>query len=633
MVFEGRVVSSSPESVGTGPINLAGGTLEAAFSTPGAGSLASGFGGDGLGWTLESNTAFSNPIVDDALTLTTNLSSQARAAWRSDPVNVAAFTTRFTYTASGNAAADGLAFVIQNSGTHALGENGGSLGYRGIGTSVAVGLNLYAPNTPRAKIFTNGIISGAFSSIGSVDLASGNPIDITLRYDGTHLYATYAERGTDHLHHAPAFAIDIPAIVGGATAFIGLTAGTGAGVATQQISDFHYVETPAHYGNVIRTTANTSSTLLVTPSAGLPFASFGALSLGDGSTISIAPSASVATGSTYHARFSSTSFVGTSTVDVARNGDAAAMFDLGSLGDEGAAATLIKSGDGDLSFMSPTHTLVSGSRLKFSAGTATAVAGPYSSSRDIEVDPGATFRLATATTARSVVGGGTVALEGFILTLGGSADADATAAITDDTAAGGLIKIGTGTLTLSGANTYSGATTISAGTLRIGHASALGTTAGNTVVVAGASLDLNGFSIAEPLRLAGAGLGAGGALINNGSQEATISANLSRAPGQDFSIGGSANITVIGSISDSNAFTITKVGTNTLTLGGTGDNVQLGLLNLSGTTVLAKSSTAVVHAIGGTGLTISGGTVSLGGPDLQRRPRESPRRRARSGHA
>ncbi|MFG1453793.1 autotransporter-associated beta strand repeat-containing protein [Xanthobacter sp. V2C-8] len=81
-------------------------------------------------------------------------------------------------------------------------------------------------------------------------------------------------------------------------------------------------------------------------------------------------------------------------------------------------------------------------------------------------------------------------------------------------------KSGAGTLTLSGANTYSGATTVTSGTLRISSAAALGATSAGTSVASGATLLLDNPSVgsstltfnAEPLTLAGTGVGGNGAL-------------------------------------------------------------------------------------------------------------------------
>jgi len=57
---------------------------------------------------------------------------------------------------------------------------------------------------------------------------------------------------------------------------------------------------------------------------------------------------------------------------------------------------------------------------------------------------------------------------------------------------GSLRKSGTGTLTLTGGGTYAGVTNVDEGVVRVGHADALGTSAGGTVVAAGASVYLQG---------------------------------------------------------------------------------------------------------------------------------------------
>ena len=81
---------------------------------------------------------------------------------------------------------------------------------------------------------------------------------------------------------------------------------------------------------------------------------------------------------------------------------------------------------------------------------------------------------------------------------------------------GTLTKAGTGTWILTGANTYTTATSITAGVLNARNATALGTTAGGVTVSSGAALELQGgITIgAEALSITGTGVSSNGALRN-----------------------------------------------------------------------------------------------------------------------
>jgi autotransporter-associated beta strand protein len=89
---------------------------------------------------------------------------------------------------------------------------------------------------------------------------------------------------------------------------------------------------------------------------------------------------------------------------------------------------------------------------------------------------------------------------------------------------GGVSQVNTNTLTLSGVNSYSGATFISNGTLRINNTNALGSWDSGTVTITnGGTLDIGGLSAAnvnpvfnaKQFYIAGAGVGGNGAIVNN----------------------------------------------------------------------------------------------------------------------
>ena len=199
---------------------------------------------------------------------------------------------------------------------------------------------------------------------------------------------------------------------------------------------------------------------------------------------------------------------------------------------------------------------------------------------------------------------------------------------------GALTKQEDSSLTLSGANTYTGATLISAGVLRAQNDTALGTTASGTTVASGAALELNdlddGTAIAigaEALSLAGTGISNGGALRNiagNNSYAGAItltadtrinsdSGTLTLNVASGAAITGTFNLTFggAGNITVSDAIT---TGTGTLTKDGTGTLTLAGNNSYTGTTSITNGIVAITHAnaLGKNGETLSTTTVSDG---------------------
>ena len=82
-----------------------------------------------------------------------------------------------------------------------------------------------------------------------------------------------------------------------------------------------------------------------------------------------------------------------------------------------------------------------------------------------------------------------------------------------------LVTAGKGTLVLAGANSYTGATTITEGVVNVQNSTSLGTAAGATTVLTGAQLQVqgSGLSIAENITLNGVGVAFGAGGDNSGA--------------------------------------------------------------------------------------------------------------------
>ena len=234
-------------------------------------------------------------LSGSSVRLTTTGANLAGSAWYPTPVTVQAFSTAFTFqqtNPSGSCIADGLTFAIQNAGTTALGPSGGGLGYgpdnptassgssnTPIANSVAIKFDLYnnageGPNS--TGIYTNGASPtiAAVTLGGGVNLHSGDIFQVQMSYDGTTLTMTITDTANTAQTFTTSWPINIPGTVGGTTAYVGFTGGTGGCVSNQDILTWSYSPSSSTPAPIPTPTPN-PKTPIVYRSAALPAVSSG----------------------------------------------------------------------------------------------------------------------------------------------------------------------------------------------------------------------------------------------------------------------------------------------------------------------------------------------------------------------
>ena len=218
----------------------------------------------------------------------------------------------------------------------------------------------------------------------------------------------------------------------------------------------------------------------------------------------------------------------------------------------------------------------------------------------------ASFNLSPSRSMVLNSGGGTIDTQSFFTTIS-----------QDIGGIGNLTKAGTGTLTLSGANTYSGSTTISAGILDLSGSGSIATSSG---VDDNGTFDISGSTSGASIQaLSGDGdvtLGSQTLTINNTSADVyagvmsgtggltkngvgTLTLNgVNSFTGGTAVISGTLNVNgTVGAVSVASGGTLAgtgKVGTTSVASGGTlspGANPGLGTLSIQGTLTLAPGST------------------------------------------
>jgi hypothetical protein len=197
---------------------------------------------------------------NSSVTLTNGGIGQSGTAWFNAPVSVgggftASFTYAMTFTPGGLSPADGVSFTLQNDtrGTAALGIGGGGLGYVDIVNSASVQLNVFSGfgngTGPGTALNTQGRApqfgGNPFLPTDPVNLQSQDLIQVVLAYNGStnQLTETLTDLSTQATF-TTSYTDNLATEVGGQTALIGFTGGTGSGTSTQVISAFTYNSTP-----------------------------------------------------------------------------------------------------------------------------------------------------------------------------------------------------------------------------------------------------------------------------------------------------------------------------------------------------------------------------------------------------
>ena len=262
-------------------------------------------------------------------------------------------------------------------------------------------------------------------------------------------------------------------------------------------------------------------------------------------------------------------------------------------------------------------TTINTGTLTVSGGSAIADAGAVS------IASGAVFNLGASETIGSIAGAGNVTLGANTLTTG-SNNSNTTLSGVISGASGALTKSGTGTLTLSGNNTYTGATTISAGTLQIGAGGTSGTISSSsgisnngtlainrsdaltvsTVISGTGGLTKNG---AGTLALTGNNTYTGATTVNAGTLQAAATGALANTSQVVLNEGGSFLVTAANAVNDSAAINLNG---GRIAVSGNFDET-VGLLTLSANSTLDFSGFGGTLRFGGIGSWATGVTLAI----------------------
>ena len=604
----GTVVLSGSNSFGGG-VTLNGGKVQigasglgaeaGALTVAGSGTVqfVSGFGASNSSrlWNLNADVTVDSNGAANSLTLTGTVAGSG--ALNKTGAGTLALDGANAFTGSINVQAGTLAFDSATVGANIVHVGlGGKLSI--TGTSVIAGDVTLAGN------------GGSLSSNAVIDLTGGPTGINTLRLisGGTPLYVGAGDSGAYSLLNVnvgvgnAASMLDIPngtfmVGVGGLSvnpnALPGATSGSATIISASYIFNDAAITTPVIYGQTAGSfgLATSSTDVVLTWSLGSnPDAAYwnGGLGGGMGSVWFVAAGN---TNWVTDQAASANSLVPGANTDLFLSSTNAANLTGQSLGANGSVKSLTFNNGTSVSIVDAVSTLNfagSGTVLNINnAGQTLTLAAATSGSGAVVIDSG-TLQVGNGGTVGSLPTG---AISGSAGTLAYNLSANIAV---PNTIGGGLqvVQSGSGVLTLSASNSYTGGTTINAGTLRLGNSGALGASGSLTINNAGV-LDLNGVSPT----IASLTAGSNAVITSGGGSPSTLT------------FANSAPVTFSGSILDG-------AGVVGLAASGPGEVTLTASNSYSGGTVIypganvAFSKTANLGVNTGN-IVLAGGTLSV----------------------
>jgi autotransporter-associated beta strand protein len=581
----GTLAVNSDANLGTGPLSFNGGTLDA---------LAAG-GGIVSSKAITLNSAGGTFLADAGTASTLSGPITGTGSWTMAGQGTLTLIGVNTYSGGTNLNGGTLAVGSDsNLGTGALSFNGGTLealaAGGGIVSSKAIALNS-AGGTFLADAGTASALSGAITGTGS--WTKSGPGTLTLTGANTYSGGTTVSAGTLQLGNG-----------GTAGSITGNVSNNGV-LAFDRSDSVTFAGTISGTGSV--TQIGTGTTILTgnnTYTGGTTI-STGTLQLGNGGTTGTIIGNITDSGTLVFNRSDALTFGGV----------------VSGIGD------LVQSGGGTLT-LTGTNTYSGGTNLN---------GGILAVNSDMNLGTGA-LSFNGGTLEALAAGGGIVSSKAITLnSAGGTFLADAGTASTLSgplTGAGSWTKNGPGILTLTGTNTYSGGTTVSAGTLQIGNGGTAGSITGNV-----SDNGVLAFNRSDSVTFAGTISGAG-SVTQIGTGTTILTGNNTYTGGTTISTGtlqlgnGGTTGTIIGNVTDngtlvfnrsdsltfggviSGAGSLVKQGAGTLTLPGTNTytgatTVNAGSLIVDGSIASAQTLVSAGGLLGGHGF-LNGSLVNSG---------------------